>query len=412
MSIFARYVFRQAAGSLLLILLSLGAIVWIALALRQLDVVTSQGQDAWLLFKMTTLALPNLMAIVAPFALLISAIHTLNRLNGDSELIVLTAAGATMGTVTRPLLLLAALVLGGVALVNHFAMPWSLQRLHEYVTLLRTNLLSQVMQPGRFTSPEPNLTFHIRAREASGELRGLIMNDARDPKLTQSYLAEHGTLVKQPPSAFLIMTDGHIVRRTGPAAPAQIIAFDKYIVDLDRYEQKQGEGDNYAPPRERYTPGLVAEGERLEAKVKDKPKDDQGARYWRTVAGQTRAELHERFSNPLYPIAFALIALATVGQAQSTRQNRLNRVVTGFLLAAGVRVAGLAANNVVVLNAAATPVLYALPIGAMVLAAIEMRRAPWPKGRSRLSITLAGAAGRVRDAIVASWPRAGRASGA
>ena len=43
MTIFERYVFRQAGGALLIILLTLSGIVWVALALRQLNVVTSQG---------------------------------------------------------------------------------------------------------------------------------------------------------------------------------------------------------------------------------------------------------------------------------------------------------------------------------------------------------------------------------
>src|SRR5688572_29299898 len=138
MTIFERYVFRQAGVALLIILLSLSSIVWLALALRQLNVVTSQGQDVVMLFKMTTLALPNLMAIIAPFSLLIAAIHTLNRLNGDSELIVLTASGATVWTAARPLLLLAILVSIGVGFVNHVAMPWSLRLLRQYVVEVRT----------------------------------------------------------------------------------------------------------------------------------------------------------------------------------------------------------------------------------------------------------------------------------
>ena len=89
---------------LLLILLSLGGIVWIGLALRELNVVTSQGQNAWTLLQMTTLALPNLLGVIAPFALLIAVVQVLSRLNGDSELIVLTASGATVWTVARPLL--------------------------------------------------------------------------------------------------------------------------------------------------------------------------------------------------------------------------------------------------------------------------------------------------------------------
>ncbi|MGZ5919179.1 MAG: LptF/LptG family permease, partial [Hyphomicrobium sp.] len=226
MTIFERYVFRQAGGALLIILLSLSAIVWIALALRQLNVVTSQGQDVWMLVKMTTLALPNLMAIIAPFSLLIAAIHTLNRLNSDSELIVLTASGATVWSAARPLIILSMLVALGVAFVNHLAMPWSMRLLRDYIVQVRTDILTQVIQPGQFSSPEDNLTFHIRERTLNGELLGLIVHDSRDKAQTQSYLAEHGIIVKRPPSNYLVMSQGHIVRRTDKDEPAQIVAFD------------------------------------------------------------------------------------------------------------------------------------------------------------------------------------------
>src|SRR5690349_10806027 len=139
MQIISRYVFRQTAGVLLLILLSLGGIVWIALALRELNVVTSGGQNAFTLLKMTTLALPNLLGVIAPFALLIAVVQVLSRLNGDSELIVLTASGATIWTVARPLLALAAIVSMAVATVNHLGMPWSLRSLREYVMEMRTD---------------------------------------------------------------------------------------------------------------------------------------------------------------------------------------------------------------------------------------------------------------------------------
>ena len=41
-----------------MIMISLTGVVWIALALRQLNLVTSQGQDSWLIVKMTLLAVP------------------------------------------------------------------------------------------------------------------------------------------------------------------------------------------------------------------------------------------------------------------------------------------------------------------------------------------------------------------
>jgi lipopolysaccharide export system permease protein len=327
----------------------------VALALRQLNVVTSEGQDVWMLFKMTTLALPNLMAIIAPFSLLIAAIHTLNRLNGDSELIVLTASGATVWTAARPLVVLALLVSIGVAFVNHLAMPWSMRLLRHYVVQVRTDILTQVIQPGQFSSPEENLTFHIRARALNGELLGLIVHDARDKSQTQSYLAERGVIVKRSPNNYLVMTNGHIVRHTDKDEPAQIIAFDKYAVDLDRFEKKLDDGDDLKP-RERYYSELV-HPEPTSANYRNEP-------------GKFRAELHERSSNPFYPIAFALIALAAVGQAHSTRQSATKQVTTAFVLAAALRLCGLALNNIVVLNANAVPLLYGLPIGASVVSLV------------------------------------------
>ena len=364
MTIFSRYVFRQAAGAVLLILLSLAGVVWIAIALRQLNVVTSQGQDAWMLIKMTTLALPNLLAIIAPFALLIAALHTLNRLNGDSELIVMTAAGATVWTVARPFIVLAIIVSGAVAYVNHIGMPWSLRHLREFIVQMRTDLLTQVIQPGRFNSPEHGLTFHIRERALNGELQGLIMHDTRDPKQSQSYLAENGLIVKQGKSAFLIMTKGHILRRADMKEPAQIVVFDKYAVDLERFESKTGAAEDLRP-RERYYDELV------------NPAPD--SEQFLTDPGKFRAELHERFSNPLYAFAFVMIALAAMGQAQSTRQNRTQRLVFGFVIGAMCRLGGLAVSNAVVVSPKAVPLLYAIPIGAAVIALVLIATASQPR---------------------------------
>jgi lipopolysaccharide export system permease protein len=303
--------------------------------------------------------LPNLIAVIAPFARLIAALHTLHRLNSDSELIVLTAAGATVANVARPLIVLALIVSAGVALVNHVGQPWSLRQLRDYVMQIRADLLTQVIQPGRFSSPEQGLTFHIRERSTNGELLGLIMHDVRKPKQSLSYLAERGMIVKQDNAAYLVMTAGHIVRQSDPADPAQIIAFDKYAIDLNEFEQKVTEQTDLKP-RERYL-GELLNPEATSVGFQRNP-------------GQFGAELHERFANPFYPIAFVLIALAAAGQARSTRQGRTQSLVAGFVAAAAARLGGLAITNVVVLKPALVPLLYLIPIAAGVASIVIMIR--------------------------------------
>ena len=166
MGLLSRYVFRQTAGALLLILISLTGVTWIAIALRQLELMTTQGQDVMRFLGMTTLAIPGLLAFIAPVALLIASIHVLNKLNGDSELIVMTAGGMPVWSLLKPLGLLALLVSLSVAAVNHVAGPWSQRTLKDLVVQVRTDFMSQVLQPWRFSSPEAKLTVHIRDRAA------------------------------------------------------------------------------------------------------------------------------------------------------------------------------------------------------------------------------------------------------
>lgn len=391
-SILGRYLFRQTAGAVLLILLSLTGIVWIALALRQLNLVTSQGQDAWMFIKMTLLALPNLMALIAPIALLVAAIHVLNRANGDSELIVMSAGGATIWSIARPLLLVALLVALAVSVVNHWGMPWSLRLLRDYVIQVRTDLITQVIQPGRFSSPEPQLTFHIRDRALNGELQGLVMQDARDGKQVSTYLAERGWIIKQDTDAYLLMEAGHILRRTAPSEPVRIIEFSKYAIDLSRFEAK-GEGPALKP-RERYFAELV-----------NPPADDD---LGKNQPGLLRAELHERFSSPLYPFAFVLLAVAFVGQAQTTRQNRVKAIVAAFLLAAGARLVGLASINLVALKPYLFWVAYAVPAGAIIAGLLMAQAGMRPRRKPKLMVWLEDMTGGMGDALKALIPARGR----
>lgn len=375
-TIFSRYVFRQTGSALLLILLSLTGIVWISLALRELNVVTSMGQSAFTLIKMTTLGLPNFIAVIAPFALLITVIHTLNRLNSDSEIIVLTASGATAWTVTRPVAFLALVVALGVSFANHFAMPWSLKLLRSIIVEVRTDLLTQVIQPGRFSSPESGLTFHIRDRALNGELSGLVMHDARNREQIQSFLAERGFIVEQPGGSYLVMADGHILRSA--KGDTQIIAFDKYAVDLDRFEQKAS-GPPDLKPRERYFSELV--------------NPEPTSEGFKAEPNRFATELHERFSSALYPIAFALMGVAVVGQAQSTRQNRNMRMAVCFASGVGLRLSGLAVNNLVTMNLKLFPLLYLIPIAGILVSLVMIVRGARPSRSPALIDRMADAAG-------------------
>ncbi len=375
MTLFSRYVFRQVANAFVLILVTLTTLVWLATALKQLDLIMSQGQGFVLFLKMTFLSLPGLMALIAPNAMLMASLYTLDRMNGDSELIVMTAAGAPVWRIGAPFVVLAALVCVVILICNLWVMPASMRALRALITQVRTDVISQVLQPGRFSSTEPGLTFHIRDRSPTGDLLGLLVHDERDDKLEMSSLAERGRILSNDDGAYLVMFEGHVHRYEvkDPSKGVQIVAFDQYVLNISDFSAKDTSSKELRP-RERYLSELLNPDPNL---LKNK-----GA------SGQLRTELHDRFSTPFYPLLFAFLAVAVLGHARTTRESRWAQILMAAGIAVGLRVSGLTASNLVTLSAGATPLVYVIPIGAIIVAALVAHVRMSPELRSKLSLQL------------------------
>ena len=78
-----RYIFRTTFGAFLVICASVTALMWITQALRDIDLMTNQGQSIFVFIGITGLIIPLLVLIIAPIALMIAVAHVLNKLGND-----------------------------------------------------------------------------------------------------------------------------------------------------------------------------------------------------------------------------------------------------------------------------------------------------------------------------------------
>ena len=375
MTLFGRYMFRQVANAFIVILLTLTIVVWLATALKELNLITSRGQGIVLFLQMTLLSLPSLMALIAPNAMLMASLYTLDRMNGDSELIVMTASGATIWRIGAPLLAMAALVSIGILLANLFLTPASMRALRDFITQVRADLISQVLEPGRFSSPESGLTFHIRDRSLNGDLLGLLVHDERDDKQVMSYLAERGRIITNDEGSYLVMFDGYVHRYNSEDKDqnVQIVAFDQNMLDLSEFAPQDTTSKDVRP-REMYFSDLVS--------------PDMTDKAIQRGYGQIRGELHDRLSTPLYPLAFAFIAIALLAHPRTTRESRWGQILAAFGIALGLRIAGLTAGNLQTNNPWAVVLVYGIPLGTTIVAAWTAHVRMSPELRSRLSFEL------------------------
>jgi lipopolysaccharide export system permease protein len=344
-----KYIFRTTLGSFAVVLISLTGVIWITQALRGIDLMTSQGQTIVTFLGITSLVIPALVLIIAPIALMIAISHTLNKLATDSEIIVMNAAGLSPFRLFLPFVYATCVVAVLVAFIAAYLAPDGMRRIKQWDADITADVLTNILQPGRFAQLDQNLTVRIRERRPGGLLAGVFIDDRRDPKERVSIVADHGTVLKNESGSFLILEDGNLERLEADKRDPAMVAFGRYAFDMSKFsnhDQAVALGI-----RERYLWELLY--------------PDQDDPIYKQLPGQFRAELHDRFMSPIYPFAFAALTFAFLGTPRTTRQSRNFSIGGSIFVVFGMRMIGFACSVMAVKSEFAPLIQYLMLFAAI-----------------------------------------------
>jgi lipopolysaccharide export system permease protein len=349
MPVIQRYLFRLAGVACLASLFGLTGVIWITQALRDFDLLTSKGQSILIFLSVTAMVLPSLVMIIAPVALFAAVVFTLNKLNGDSELISISAAGMSPWQTMRPFAGLTLITAAFVGIMSLWLMPWGFANLRNILMKVRADFLANIVVEGQFTTLDRGFVFHYRERAPGNGLRGIFIQDRRDPERINTYLAEAGYTVESNGQNFLRLEKGSIQRQQQGSKDPIMVVFDTYAIDLAQFTPDLAGAP--LKPRERSTLNLLL--------------PDRADVYVQRNLGSLRSELHDRIANPLYALVFGAIAFAAVGRVRTTRQGRGASVIAAVLIALAVRLLGVGAAAIASNYAAAVAAQYLLPLTAL-----------------------------------------------
>jgi lipopolysaccharide export system permease protein len=324
-----RYIFRTTFGAFLVVLVSVTTLMWITQALRDIDLMTNEGQSILTFVGLTALIIPLLVMIIAPIAFMVAMAYVLNKLATDSELIVMNAAGMPPWHLFRPFLAVAAVVALMVLVIAAYLSPRCLRELGQWVSEIRADLVTRIVQPGRFVPLQGGaLTLHIRERLPNGQLLGIFIDDQRNPKERVTFLAEQGDIRSNTGGTigtFLLLADGSVQRQQVGDRDPNIVQFDKYAFDLSQLSSSPQGTQKYSS-RERYLWELYGTNPD-DPSLNDRPE-------------QMRAELLDRIAAPLYPLVIAVLAFAYLGAPRTTRQSRTLSLISAIVAVAVLRGSG------------------------------------------------------------------------
>ncbi|TPK66754.1 LPS export ABC transporter permease LptF [Mesorhizobium sp. B2-4-19] len=393
MKVVERYIMRRTFVVFLAALVWTLAIVWTTQVLAKIDLVTDSGQSSLTFFEVAALILPSIIPIVVPFALVVAVAQTLSVMNSDSELAVVNAAGASRWTIVRPIMLLALAASVFSFAIDNGIDPYARQKNRALVAQSRADLLSLIIQEGTFRKIEDGLFLQIGERLPDNRLGGIFVADSREEGVNLVYYAKTGSVVERGGEKVLMMNDGVIHRKT-LTGDLSVIRFTSYAFDMSAFMAAASEVT------------LMPKDQTTQYLLNPSPND----KNFQQTPQQYRAEIDQRFSEWLYSMVFALIALAVAGDARSHREARVNPLITAITISLFVRWLGFFAAS----KADEVPeyayMVYGVPIVASAVAIwfiVSNRTMELPVAWADWMTNLASRVGDGWNALKLRWSRRG-----
>jgi len=253
------------------------------------------------------------------------------------------AAGLSQLSLARPGLALGVVSIAFCYLLNIWIVPASLTRFREFQFEIRNRMAAFMLQEGVFTSLSDDLTVYVRYRDPDGVLRGLLVDDARQPNSHATIIAERGRLVDSSTGPRVVLFNGS----RQELDRLNVLTFGENVLDLQ--QASKNESDRLRDMSEVSVHDLLHPTPAMLPNARDIPK-------W-------HAEAHKRLATPLTAGSFALLALYSVLAGAFRRHGGMIRPLMAVLAVVGLLAAGLAIDNIAARDNVLTPFIWVHAIG-------------------------------------------------
>jgi len=290
-------------------------VIMLTQSLRFLELVLNSGASAWTFWILTLLVLPRFLVVVLPLSVMAGVLFVYNRMSADSEIVAAKSAGVSLFKLAKPAIILATLCSLFLWSITLWAAPASLSKLQEMREIIRAQISHYLIHEGVFNQIGDDVTVYVRQRLPNGDLRGVMIHDARDNQDRPSTIfARRGGLVTSEDAAQVVVYDGTRQQFDEETQSLNSLYFERYTLDLP----------DSGPIRTRW---LEPDERSLSALLFP---DLSVARNVESLSDFT-VELHRRFITPWLALVYTLIACAALLCGSLQRRGQSRRIATALL---------------------------------------------------------------------------------
>jgi LPS export ABC transporter permease LptF len=206
----SRYLIGAIVPYFLSAWLLLSVILFVQQASRFSDIFFSANIPSNLIWQLAIALIPNVIAFTCPMAALVGIVIGLSKMQGDSELVAIRAAGVGNFRILLPVLFLGVLLSGFTFLVNLYGVPFAARIVRRVAMQTAIYKLESPIEPGVFNTEVAGYTIYVKDGDITDGRWKNIFIHTEDPKTGKVRLitSKQGRIDSGDQISELVLEDG------------------------------------------------------------------------------------------------------------------------------------------------------------------------------------------------------------
>lgn len=197
----------------LVVLISIGSIVWVVQAVSFLDFISEDGHGFQVYFYYTLLNFPKILSGILPFILFLSIFYTFIRYENNNELLIFWTNGINKLTLVNFVLLISTFFMLTQLILNVLIVPTTQDKARSFIRSSNLDFFEQIIKEKKFVDTVKDLTIFIEKKEEDGSLKNVLLKDDLNKNNFQIIIAKSGRFVIDSTKKVIVLYNGKILNK-------------------------------------------------------------------------------------------------------------------------------------------------------------------------------------------------------
>ena len=315
-----RYLFKQLIGPFAFFCFIISGILLLNQALKIIDIVTENGQPAYIVFELSFLLLPKVLITAIPISGFIASVLIINRLFNEEELLVMMSVGRSFINLCKPFLFFGIFIASLLFFITHNLGPFSHSKFLDTQERIKREYVTQIIKPDQFISYQNKFTFFFGDKGNNGELSEILIEEQITPDTTLTHIAKSGQVITENNSNSLLLKNGSTQSFNRQTGTFSLLQFDTLVFDLNQLRKDVVSSESSLSS---------LSSTKLKEKINSMKRND-------TRLGRAVSLLHDRYTKTLLAMLFPLLGMLGLILGGYNRSGYVIRIISCILVMASL----------------------------------------------------------------------------